>query len=86
MVTLRIYYFYGFFFFFFFFFFCPFLPILLDTDKNSNASAFDKQLHTSSTDSISEKELFGKIILLFVACGGVVKKICPPATCILKSE
>ena len=43
------------------------------TDKNSNTSAFDKQLHTLSTDFISERDFLQKINLLFVACVGVVK-------------
>ena len=58
MVTIQICYF---FFFFLFFFFLPFLPVLLYTDKNSNASTFDKQLYTLSTDFISEKEFLEKI-------------------------
>ena len=52
MVKLRICYFN---------FFLPFLPILLYTDENSNASTVDKQLHTLSTDFISEKEFLQKI-------------------------
>ena len=45
----------------YFFDFCLFLPILMYTDKNSNASAFDKQLHTLSTDFVSEKEFVQKL-------------------------
>ena len=52
--------------------FLPYLPILLYTDENSNASAFHKQTHTLSTGFISEMEFLEKNILLFVACGGVV--------------
>ena len=41
--------------------FCPFLPIFLYTDENSNASAFDKQLHTLLKDFISEKFFLQKL-------------------------
>ena len=64
MVTLRICCFFD---------FLPFLPILLYTDENFNASAFDKQLHTLSTDFGTE--FLQKNILMFVACGGDVKLI-----------
>ena len=53
------------------------------TDEYSNASAFDKQLHTLLTDVISEKEFMQIIILLFVGCGGVLS---PPAMCVLYPE
>ena len=39
----------------------PFLPFLLYTDETSNASAFDSQLHTLSTDFSSEKEFLDKL-------------------------
>ena len=43
-----------------------FLPILLYTDENSNASAFDNEFHTLSIDFISEKDFFEKLFCCLV--------------------
>ena len=46
----------------YFFDFLPFfLPNFLYTDENSNASTFDKQIHSLLTDFISEKEFLQKL-------------------------